>query len=218
MNVAAATAPRKESHLPLSAVLIVLAAGLLWFLRKKLHYANYSFASYTDYFWPRRGALVPHIIGGLLASTAGLVQIWLGLTNRTGALHHALGRVYGTGVLIGGVSGVYMALTIPAGHLPYSAGLFMLSVAWLLTTGMALYAIRNRQLQQHRDWMLRSYTVTFAFVTFRLIGNWLHTWITVPQDPAADSIDTLMAWACWAIPLLIAESLIQLRAMRSAAT
>jgi hypothetical protein len=36
----------------------------------------------------------------------------------------------------------------------------------------------------------------------------------VPDDPVADDIDTLMAWACWAVPLLLAELLIQLRSMR----
>jgi uncharacterized membrane protein len=198
MNVSASAAARKESHLPLIVVLFVLAASLLWFLRTKLGYFNYSLASYSDYFWPRRGGLIPHMLGGLLASTAGLVQIWLGLTNRTGALHHALGKIYGTGVLVGSVGGIYLALTIPAGHLPYSAGLFMLSAACMVTTGMALYSVRNRQLQQHRDWMLRSYTVTFAFVTFRLLTRWLHNWIAVAQDPVADAIDTTLAGhACW---------------------
>ncbi len=62
--------------------------------------------------------------------------------------------------------------------------------------------------------MLRSYTVTFAFVTFRLVDYWLHRWISVPDDPVADQIDTLLAWGCWAVPLLIAEPLIQLRAIR----
>jgi uncharacterized membrane protein len=215
MNVAAPVTSRRPAHLPLIAILLVLAASLLWFLRTKLHYANYALASYTDYFWPRRAGLVPHILAGIVASTAGLVQIWLGLTNRTGALHHALGKVYVTGVLVGSIAGLYLALTIPAGHLAYTAGLFMLSVAWMITTAMALYAIRNRQMQAHRDWMLRSYIVTFAFVTFRLLAKVLRNWISVPEDPVADQIDITLAWACWSVPLLIAAALIQWRAIRS---
>jgi hypothetical protein len=62
--------------------------------------------------------------------------------------------------------------------------------------------------------MLRSYTVTFAFVTYRLCSDWLRRWVHVPEDPIADQIDTLMAWASWAVPLLLAEPLIQLRSMR----
>jgi Predicted membrane protein (DUF2306) len=93
----------------------------------------------------------------------------------------------------------------------------MLCVAWVLTTSMALYAIHTRRIEQHREWMLRSFTVTFAFVTYRLVSSWLHQWIHVTDDPVADDIDTLMAWACWAVPLLIAEPLIQLRIVRRTA-
>jgi uncharacterized membrane protein len=214
MNVAAPTSRARDSNLLLIAVVAALALALLWFVSQKMHYVtNYSLASYSDYFWPRRAGLVLHLAGGALAITAGLVQIWLGLTGRTSALHRVIGKVYGTAVLIGSVGGFYLALTIPA-HLPYKAGLLGLNVAWLLTTGMAIYAIRTRRIQQHREWMLRSYTVTFAFVTYRLVSAWLRPWIHVADDPIADDIDTLMAWACWAVPLVLAEPLIQLRAMR----
>lgn len=102
--------------------------------------AGLSLASFTDYYWPRRAGLVPHLIGGLLAIFAGLVQIWLGLTDRVSSLHRVLGKVYSSGVLIGSLGGFYLALSIP-GHLPYRVGLLGLNAAWLITTGMALYAI-----------------------------------------------------------------------------
>lgn len=44
--------------------------------------------------------------------------------------------------------------------------------------------------------------------------HWLRRWIHVPDSETADDIDNLMAWACWAVPLLVAEPLIQLRSMR----
>jgi uncharacterized membrane protein len=214
MNTAAQTSRRRDSHLPLIAVVAALAIALVWFVRNKTHYlTDHSLASFTDYYWPRRAGLVPHLIGGLLAIFAGLVQIWLGLTDRVSTLHRVLGKVYASGVLIGSLGGFYLALTIP-GHLPYRVGLLGLNVAWLITTGMALYAISLRRVEQHREWMLRSYTVTFAFVTFRLVSSWLRHWIDVPDDPVADNIDTTMAWACWAVPLLLAEPLTQLHSMR----
>ncbi len=217
MSAVAPASQARDTHRLLVVVLAALAIALLWFVDQKVHYlTDYSLASYTDYFWPRRGGLIPHLAGGGLAIGAGLVQIWLGLTNRVGTLHRTLGKVYGTGVLIGSLGGFYLALTIP-GHVPYSVGLIMLNIAWLLTTGMALFAIRSRRIDQHREWMLRSYTVTFAFVTYRLVSSWLRRWVHVPEDPVADDIDTLMAWACWAVPLLFAEPLIQLRAMRQRA-
>src|ERR1700730_12804470 len=182
MNVAAPASRARDSNLLLIVVVAALAAALLWFVGSKAHYlTDYSLASYSDYYWPRRAGLILHLTGGVLAITAGLVQIWLGLTNRISTLHRVLGKVYGTGVLIGSIGGFYLSLTIPA-HLAYKAGLVGLNFAWLLTTSMALYAIRTRRIQQHREWMLRSYTVTFAFVTYRLVSRWVRHWGHVPDD------------------------------------
>ena len=214
MQNSVSVSPARNPRPVLIAILALLAASLLWFAVRKAHYlTDYSLASYSDYFWPRRTGLVAHLAGGALAISAGLVQIWLGLTKRVGTLHRVLGKVYGTGVLLGSMGGYYLALTIP-GHLPYAAGLFMLNVAWDITTGMALYAIFTRRIAQHRAWMLRSYTVTFAFVVYRLASTWLGPWLHLPEDPIASDLDTILAWACWAIPLLLAEPLIQLHAMR----
>lgn len=71
----------------------------------------------------------------MAAIVAGLIQIWLGLTNRVSQLHRVLGNAYGTGVLIGSIGGFYLAFTIPE-SLAYKTGLFMLNVAWLVTTGI----------------------------------------------------------------------------------
>jgi len=84
----------------------------------------------------------------------------------------------------------------------------------VVTTGTALYYIRTRRIQQHREWMIRSYIVNFAFVTYRLGETILRQWITLPETADADDIAILMAWACWAVPLLFAEPLIQLQSMR----
>jgi hypothetical protein len=95
-------------------------------------------------------------------------------------------------------------------YFAYAAGLFMLGSAWVLTTGMAYAAIRKRAIERHREWMLRSYTVTFAFVLFRLVDQLLIHWHVAP----ADQIDAMTAWACWSVPLLLVEPLLQLRRTR----
>lgn len=200
-------ASRPARSWPLLLLLASLAALGLWFVSHNvLHYAQYDQTTYGD-FWPRRYGLMLHIAGGLLALSVGLVQVWLGLTRRTRALHRRLGRVYVSAVLIGSAGAFYLALTLDAKYAAYAAGLFMLAVAWLVTTGMAIVAIRRHAYEQHREWMIRSYTVTFAFVTFRLLGQWLRDL----HFGSSDDIDTMMAWACWAVPLLLAEPLLQWR-------
>lgn len=212
MNTTNATPAGQRTHWPLIIILALLAATGLYFVQQKLHYySDFSLASYGEYFWGRRLALVPHLFGGILALGAGIVQLWLGLTHRIGQLHRNLGKVYVTGVVIGSLGGFYMSLNIPPGYFAYAMGLFFLSVAWVTNTGMAVWCIRQRQIEQHREWMIRSYVVTFAFVSFRLVNQWLHTYFNQPDNDVSDDLGTAMAWACWAVPLLLAEPLIQMR-------
>src|SRR5476651_1796232 len=131
----------------LAAVLAVVAGFALWFVVHKLVlYGTFDPVKYDD-LWPRRLGFVPHMAGGIVAILAGVIQIWLGLTGRTTKLHHVLGRFYVGGVVVGAAGGLYLALTVQDGGFAYSAGLFGLAVAWLVTTGMAVWAIHNRALE-----------------------------------------------------------------------
>lgn len=210
MNATTSLATRGHSRaLIITTILGALALFAIWFVsRSALPYLSMSADHYGPYFWPRRWWLVVHIAGGVTALLTGLVQLWLGLTNRTSRLHRSLGKVYVGAIVLSSIAGFYLALTI-TGNPPYASGLFFLCVAWVITTSMALLAIRRRNVIQHREWMLRSYAVTFAFVTFRFGVDTL-----VAQDIAIRDAQGIMAWACWAIPLLLLEPLIQLRRAR----
>jgi len=206
---ATADAIRSNSRALIITILGALGLLALWFIAKRaLPYFDFSPTHYGPYFWPRRWWLVLHIAGGVIALSVGIVQLWLGLTNRVARLHRALGKLYVGVIVLGSIGGFYLALTI-TGNPPYAAGLFTLCVAWVVTTSMAVWAIRRRNVCQHREWMMRSFTVTFAFVTFRLGVDVL----TSQGLPAADS-QAIMAWACWAVPLLLLEPLLQLRRQR----
>lgn len=205
MNATTAPAVRSNSRILLATILGALALAGLWFIaRSALPYFHVTPEQYGPYFWPRRGWLVLHIAGGVIALTVGIVQLWLGLSNRVAALHRLLGKLYVGVILAGSIGGFYLALTIP-GNLPYAAGLFFLCVAWVITTAMAVIAVRRRDFLQHREWMLRSYAVTFAFVTFRFGVDALAS-----RGVALSDAQGVMAWACWSIPLLLLEPWIQL--------
>lgn len=207
MSVRTSEVIGRSPFLGLTALLVLLAGAALWFIdHNALRYSAYDAGTYGEY-WPRRYGLIPHILGGMTAALAGLLQIWLGLTGRIGLLHRRLGRVYLAGVAIGSSGAFYLALTIAPQYFAYAAGLFGLACAWVVTTSMALFAIQRRAFEQHREWMIRSYVVTFAFVTFRLVEKVLLPWNIAP----AMEVDTFLAFACWSVPLLAAEPLIQLR-------
>jgi Predicted membrane protein (DUF2306) len=43
----------------------------------------------------------------------------------------------------------------------------LLAFAWITTASMAYISVMRGRILQHKEWMIRSYVVTFAFVTFR---------------------------------------------------
>jgi Predicted membrane protein (DUF2306) len=87
----------------------------------------------------------------------------------------------------------------------FGAGLASLATAWILTTGLALAAIWRHLYEQHKEWMVRSYVVTTAFVSFRLLVTVLQA---VGVGTAIERL-TASSWFCWAVPLLITEALLQ---------
>ncbi|HTV96425.1 MAG TPA: DUF2306 domain-containing protein [Steroidobacteraceae bacterium] len=199
---------RRQFPWRLSVVLVVMTGLVLWFIvHRALRFASFDAATYTDYYWPRRFGLVPHIAGGIVAILVGLAQLWLGLTGRTGILHRTLGRIYLGAVAVASTGAFYLAVTIGSEYFAYASGLFGLASAWVITTSMAYVSIRHRAVEQHREWMIRSYVVAFAFVTFRLLDKPLIAW-NVAKDT---EVWSMMAFACWAVPLLVTEPLLQFR-------
>ena len=153
-----------------------------------------------------RGWILTHVAVGTVALLTGPVQLWLGFAHRRMSLHRTLGKIYIVTVLLGALVALRLAFT-PSAGLVFGIGLGVLAVAWVLTTGMAYLAIRRRQVAQHREWMIRSYVVTFAFVFFRmLVGVMQAGGIgTLPEQLAT------AAWLCWSLPLVITEVVLQSR-------
>jgi hypothetical protein len=95
-------------------------------------------------------------------------------------LHRALGRVYVVSVFIGALTGIALA----AGR-PGMPGTSMQAAAWIVCTTAALITARNRQIVQHRQWMVRSYAVTFTFVSSRVLNLWPAYWSHLGDTLAA---------------------------------
>lgn len=219
---AQAVAPASSSasrHWPKALTLgIVLLIAVAFVGRNVFHYyLNYNEAAFTDplhgaaNYWRMRGWLLLHITSGTFALLIGPWQFSRRLRQRYLQLHRVSGRIYLIAVLLGCVAACRLAFGTTFGK-AWGVGLLGLVFAWFTTSGMAYFAIRNRQVAIHREWMIRSYVVTFAFVTFRFFNDYppMSTWLP-DQDRA-----NIIIWACWAIPLLFTEVVLQLRRIRIA--
>ncbi len=190
------TSWRVTAFLALAAVAALVFVGLAalpYFLS-----ASYGPPEYA----PRRGWLMLHISGGMVAILTGPVQLWLGLQDRGMTWHRRMGIAYMAAVGVGAFGGYYLAFNTDLGWV-FGASLAALATAWVTTTAMAYLAIRKSLVEQHKEWMIRSYVLTFAFVVFRLLQPMLGNVGTITEQLAA------AGWLSWTMPLLATELVLQ---------
>jgi uncharacterized membrane protein len=118
-----------------------------------------------------RRLLIPHTLAGTLALLIGPINFSSRIRQRYLQLHRVLGRIYVVSVFVGSFTGIALAAGRPG--LP---GTSMQAAAWMVCTTAALITARNRQITQHRQWMARSYAVTFTFVSSRVLNLWPRYW------------------------------------------
>jgi len=118
-----------------------------------------------------RDLLIPHVICGTIALLSGPIQFSSRFRMRHVKIHRILGRAYIISVFIGAFTGIALAAGRPG--LPGTA---MQAAAWIVCTTAAFITARNRQITQHRQWMARSYAVTFTFVSSRVLNLWPRYW------------------------------------------
>ncbi len=144
-----------------------------------------------------------HISGALLALATGSVQFFPKFRHKHVKIHKIIGKLYALGILVGAPSGLYMAL-FARGGIFAQIGFVALDLAWIYTTYRGVYSIMvKKNLQEHREWITRSYAVTFAAVTLRL---WVPI-LSLGFGMGEAAILSLTPWLSW-IPNLIAAELI----------
>jgi uncharacterized membrane protein len=149
--------------------------------------------------------LAVHAAAAATALLVGPLQFRSQLRARRPKLHRVLGRVYVTGCLVGGVTGLLLALGATTG-LVSTAGFGSLALVWLFTTAKAWRLAVRRELAQHREWMIRSFALTFAAVTLRV---YLPIAQTLPVEP--EDAYRAISFLCWVPNLLVAEVYLRTR-------
>jgi uncharacterized membrane protein len=149
-----------------------------------------------------------HTIIAPIALLVGVVQ-FLPLTRRS-SYHRWAGRLYVVCVALASIAGFIVARTTEAGPLA-GTGFMILAVLWVTATAIAYMRARERNFAAHRVWMIRSYALTCAAITLRII---------VPLGGALgisfSKSYIFAAWGSWIINLLIAEWLIRRARFREA--
>ncbi len=190
----------------------VLCAAIFLMMRTSFNYStfetNIQFLAYKqDYLqnpvW--KSAFYTHVFSAFLALFAGLTQFSTLFMQRHRKAHRFLGHVYVWNILlINFPSALIMAIYANGGFLGKSAFL-LLDCLWFGFTLQALRSAIDRKFDEHRDFMIRSYALTFSAITLR-------TWkIILTQTGWMDPshIYVAEAWLGFLPNLLLAEVIIR---------
>ena len=108
-----------------------------------------------------------HGIPGALALVLGVFQFSTRLRQKYLQVHRIMGRLYVGSVLIAAPAAIKVSTTLVIPTLTMASTIQ--AVGWLVTTATALYCVRTGQIQQHKEWMMRSYPFAMVFVVVRTI-------------------------------------------------
>jgi uncharacterized membrane protein len=144
-------------------------------------------------------AVYGHVIGGAVAMILGAFQVNALVRQRSFRRHRWLGRVYVVAVMVGGPSGLVLAMVSEGGWIAH-VGFGLLAVLWFATTAVAYLHARRHNIAVHQQWMIRSYALTLAALTLRL-----YVPSAVVSGIPFESAYPVISWLCWVPNLIIAE-------------
>lgn len=147
-------------------------------------------------------AFYAHISFGGITLLTGWSQFSKRIRSGNMKLHRILGIIYMIAVILSGVAGFYLAI-FATGGIVSIVGFGMLAVSWLLTTSIAYRDIKCGYVSSHRNWMIRSYALSFAAVTLRI-------WLPLLSGSLGfETAYPIVAWLCWVPNIIFAEYLVR---------
>ena len=183
-------------------VYFVLGLLTLYFVfTRAIPYLDYSYS--VEQYGAQSALIFTHVVFGITATLLGPFQFVSAIRKRNVKVHRTMGKIYLLSTITAALVS-WMVILPRDGGIAYKSGLFFLGFAWISCGVMAYLAIRRQKVEIHREWMVRSYVVTLAFVTFRLLYD-----ILKPYH--IEGTGAMMAWGCWAFPLFVTEIVFQVQ-------
>lgn len=163
-----------------------------------------------QHYQPFKWYLLPHGIAGACALLLGPMQFSDRLRKRFTKLHRVVGRIYVAGVFVAGPLGFYIQFFEErmGATRSFSMAAAVDAALWMTTTGIAFAFILSGKVQQHRQWMVRSFAVALVFLEVRVVSG-ITGW-----EKLGPSVDETIVWVCLAFSILAADIVLQLEELR----
>jgi uncharacterized membrane protein len=142
-----------------------------------------------------------HIVPGTLFLVLAPVQLVPQLRTRRSGVHRRLGVVLLGLAVPYALTGIFFSLHKPVFG-PLAAIASGLAGSWFIYCAVRAYAaIRRRDIDAHREWMLRALAAAYGIAAVRLV--FLAMMVVAPFDPIAMGVTSF--WAGWLVAALPTE-------------
>lgn len=121
-----------------------------------------------------------HALSGSAGLISGALQFNRKILNKRRFAHQLIGMVYVYAIWITSIAALWNAIYFGV-SMPAKIAFGTLAMFWFSTTTIAFVYIRRHKIREHREWMIRSYSLSLFFVTFSFWAPGL-TDTTLPYD------------------------------------
>ena len=182
-----------------------IALMIAYVLRHNEHFLIDAKDPVWRHYQPFKWWLLPHGLAGACALLLGPMQFSDRLRQRFAKLHRVVGRFYIAGVFVAGPLGFYIQRFQERSGEPrsFSVAAAVDATLWMLTTGIALGFILKGKVQQHRQWMTRSFAIALVFLEVRVILG-VSGW-----EALGTAVAETVVWVCLAFAILLADVVLQ---------
>ena len=205
--MATASMPSQRISWLRSKYLLFAFIGLMiaYVLRHNEHFLIDASDPVWQHYQPFKWKLLPHGLAGACALLLGPMQFSDRLRQRYAKFHRVAGRFYVAGVFIAAPLGFYIQYfqERTGGARSFSIAAGADAALWMLTTGIALAFILKGKVQQHRQWMTRSFAVALVFLEVRVILG------VTGWENLKPPVDEAVVWMCVAFAIPLADITLQ---------
>ena len=158
-----------------------------------------------QHYEPFKWWLLPHGLAGACALLLAPMQFSDHLRQRFTRLHRVVGRIYVAGVFLAAPLGIFIQYFEErmGGARSFTIAAVVDAALWMVTTSVAMIFILKGKVQEHQQWMTRSFAVALVFLEGRVIGG------VTGWENLGDRASETIVWVCLAASILAADLVLQ---------
>ncbi|SHF01442.1 Predicted membrane protein [Seinonella peptonophila] len=145
-----------------------------------------------------------HVISACLGMISGAINFSTKILQKNRKLHRINGYLYLLSVSVACLTSGYMAPFATGGRIN-SIGFNMMNIIWLVVTITAYVQIKRKRINQHRNWMVRSYVYCYTNMFIQVITFALYNGFGIHYDISY----TIAVYVTILLNFIIAEVIIR---------